>query len=66
MIKTVDGTATSPKKFEAKMENVKMNKSQNEHSFKIQIVDDDEYNPDLDFYVELCSEDGKRLEGDDT
>lgn len=65
VVKTVDGTATAPKKYEKVEEIVRMTKTQNEHIVKVTIVDDDEFNEDLDFYVEICNEDGKKLEGDD-
>lgn len=66
LIRTVDGTAVSPKKYAHYEELVNMGKGQTEHTIKIAIVDDPEYNEDLEFYVEICSEVGKRLEGDDT
>lgn len=65
MVKTLDGTATCPKKYEKVEELVKMTKTQQEHIVKVPIVDDDEYNEDCDFYVEICNEDGVKLEGDD-
>lgn len=45
---------------------ISLNKNTNEHVIKVKIIDDPEYNPDMDFTIEICSEDGKRLEGDDT
>ena len=45
---------------------VTLNKQQNEHTVKVSIVDDPEYHEDLEFYVEICSEQGQRLPGDDT
>ena len=66
ILRTVDGTATAPKKYQAMEELVNLKSTQSEYSFKVDIVDDPEYNEDLEFYVEICSEAGKRLEGDDT
>lgn len=66
VVKTLDGSATTPKKYEKLEEIVKMTKTQNEHIVKVNIVDDDDFNEDQDFYIEICSEDGRKLEGDDT
>jgi hypothetical protein len=65
VVKTQDGSATQPKKYEKVEEIVKMTKTQNEHIVKVTIVDDDDYNEDQDFYVEICNEEGRKLEGDD-
>lgn len=65
VVKTLDGSATQPKKYERVEEIVKMTKTQNEHIVKVNIVDDDDYNEDQDFYVEICNEEGQKLEGDD-
>jgi hypothetical protein len=46
VVKTLDGTATQPKKYERVEEIVKMTKTQNEHIVKVNIVDDDDYNED--------------------
>jgi hypothetical protein len=44
-----------------------MKKNENEIKINIPIVDDEEWEPDLDFLVELYDpESGKRLTGDDT
>ena len=66
IVRTVDGTATSPSKYAAMEEMVTLSKQQNEHTVKVSIVDDPEYHEDLEFYVEICSEQGQRLPGDDT
>lgn len=67
MVKCIDGTATAGKKFTAPAEEmITMAASQQEHIVTIEIIDDDEYNEDLDFTVELVTEQGIRMEGDDT
>jgi len=71
-VRTVSDTATHPKDYTHKDEIITMEKRDTEKKFLIPIVDDDEWEPDLDFYVELYdpnkdSTDGKdRLQGDDT
>lgn len=66
MLKTIDGTAKANKKYSPIEEMITMQANQMEHIVSLKIVDDDEYNEDLDFLIEICSEEGKRLEGDDT
>lgn len=67
MVKCIDGTATADKKFKAPADGlIKMTATQQEHIISIEIIDDDEYNEDLDFTVELVTEQGIRMEGDDT
>lgn len=46
VVKTLDGSATTPKKYEKVEEIVKMTKTQNEHIVKVNIVDDDDFNED--------------------
>ena len=43
-----------------------MSKNEKELKIKINIIDDDIWEPDKDFYVQICDEDGKRKEGSDT
>lgn len=66
LVRTLDGTATSPAKYKHMEEPVVLGKNQMEHIVKVEIVDDPEYHEDLEFYVEICTEQGKRMEGDDT
>jgi hypothetical protein len=62
----MDGTACNPSKYKMMEEMITLSKTQMEYSVKVEIVDDPEYNEDLDFYVEICTEQGQRLPGDDT
>lgn len=67
MVQCVDGTAIAGKKYiSPNKEVITMSASQQEHIVKIEIIDDEEYNEDLDFTVELVTEQGIRMEGDDT
>jgi len=67
MVKCIDGTATAGKKFKGPAEEmITMASNEQEHIVTIEIIDDDEYNEDLDFTIELVTEDGIRMEGDDT
>ena len=44
-----------------------MRKQEKEYKISIPIVDDEEWEPDLDFFVELYdAQTGEKLEGDDT
>jgi len=44
-----------------------MGKTENETKFKVKVIDDMIWEPDKDFFVEICeNEKGGRLEGDDT
>jgi len=65
-VRTVDGTACHPSKYKMMEEMVTLSKTQLEHTCKVEIVDDPEYHEDLEFYVEICTEQGARLSGDDT
>ena len=66
VVRTVDGTACHPSKYKMMEELVNLSKAQNEHTVRVEIVDDPEYHEDLEFYVEICTEQGQRLPGDDT
>ena len=62
-------TATSPKDYQHEDKIHTMQASENEFKFEIPIVDDEEWEPDLDFAVELYdpnTEESERLQGDDT
>ena len=43
--RTVDNTATSPEDYTHKQEVVKMTADQKEHEIKVEIIDDDKWNP---------------------
>ena len=71
--RTVDDTAKHPKDYAKTEDIITMKKRDTEVKIHIPIVDDEEWNPDLDFFVELfdphsIDEDQipKKLEGDDT
>ena len=66
MVKTVDDTATAPDDYEALERIVTMSKNEKEHKIQIAIVDDDIWEPDKDFLVQICNEEGVRKEGSDT
>lgn len=67
--RTIEDTAKAPKDFQHCDNTVTLNKKDNEYMFEIPIIDDEEWEPDLDFFVELYDPNdvnSKRLEGDDT
>jgi hypothetical protein len=71
--RTVSDSATSPKDYIHTEDVIKIDKKTTETKIYIPIKDDSEWEPDLDFYVELfdpqiVGDDGKpkKLEGDDT
>lgn len=67
MVKCVDGTAKADKKYKnPPTEMITMGANQQEHVVSIEIIDDEDYNEDLDFHIELHDEQGQRLSGDDT
>lgn len=67
MVKCIDGTAKADKKYKnPPMEMITMGANQQEHVISIEIIDDEDYNEDLDFTIELVDEQGARLSGDDT
>jgi solute carrier family 8 (sodium/calcium exchanger) len=64
--RTVDDTATAPKDYQHVDQVVTMRKNDKELKIQIPIVDDEEWEPDLDFYIELYDpETNQRLKGDD-
>ena len=64
-IRTVDGTAKQGSDYEPIYEVVKV--SYLEYKLDVKIVDDDEYEPEEEFYIELFDpETNKRLIGEDT
>ena len=50
-IKTIDDTATAPDDYEAVDEILTMQKNEKECKIKINIIDDEIWEPDKDFYV---------------
>lgn len=67
MVKCIDGTATAGKKFTAPpQEMITMAANKQEITVNIEIIDDEDYNEDLDFTIELVDEQGAKLPGDDT
>ena len=66
LVKTVDDTATAPDDYSPLNEIITMSKNEKIHTLKINIIDDDIWEPDKDFFVQICDEDGKRKEGSDT
>ena len=69
-VRTVADTAISPKDFTHFDDVITMTKRETEKKVQIAIIDDDEWEPDLDFFVELYDpnkeEKNDRLIGDDT
>lgn len=52
-MRTRDDTAISPKDYKEVVTEIKFGKRDTEKKVKIPIIDDEEWNPDLEFYVEL-------------
>ena len=68
-VRTVADSAVPPKDYEHMQEIVQFKKKDTEQKIRVNIVDDEEWNPDLEFYVELfdpTQESQPRLPGDDT
>lgn len=66
-VRTVEDTATSPKYFTRYEEEIYFQPRDTEKKIQIEIIDDDEWNPDLDFFVEIYDiSNNERLSGDDT
>ena len=66
-VRTVDDTATAPKDYESFDKKITIGKNQSDTKIHIPVVDDDEWEPDLDFFVELYDpQSGERLHGQDT
>ena len=69
--RTIADTATAPKDYTHCDEVITIKKREQEKKIYIPVVDDDEWEPDLDFFVELYDPtkmegEGDRLPGDDT
>lgn len=52
-VRTRDDTAVSPKDYEAVSTEIKFGMRDTEKKIRIPIIDDEEWNPDLEFWVEL-------------
>lgn len=66
-VRTIEDTATAPKYFTHHDSQLNFGAQDVEKKIQIEIIDDDEWNPDLDFYIELYDiTSSERLEGDDT
>ena len=71
-VRTVDDTAVAPKDYKEFNQEIQFGKRESEKKIEIPIVDDEEWNPDLEFWVELYdptkTEQGVHdlLPGDDT
>lgn len=67
-VRTVDAEATSPKDYIAIDQVIDFKKSsKNEAEVSVKIIDDENWEPDEDFFVELYDVNtGKRLNGEDT
>jgi len=66
-VRTVDAEASSPKDYGAVDEVIDFTESKKSHEITIKIEDDDQWEPDEDFYVELYDVNtNERLHGEDT
>lgn len=66
-VRTLDDTATAPDDYHSVDETLVFEKNENEKTIKVEIVDDNEWEPDEDFLVELYDvNNSKRLQGKDT
>lgn len=66
-VRTRNGTAETPDDYEAFQKMIKMRAGEKETQIQIKVIDDNIWEPDKDFYVEICeSKAGDRLIGDDT
>lgn len=66
-VRTVNDTATSPEDYEYLEKEISIAKNEKETTIKVRIHDDDIWEPDKDFHVEICNKETKqKLEGDDT
>ena len=65
-VRTVDGEAKKDEDYIPIDQVVNFKSGQAEAEVKVKILDDDEWEPDEDFYVELYDDESKKLPGDDT
>lgn len=66
-LRTIDGTAKAPDDYIEKNELLTMHEDQTEREIQIEIVNDPDWEPDEEFYVEILDEEKQtRMVGDDT
>eukprot|EP00351_Strombidinopsis_sp_SopsisLIS2011_P003746 CAMPEP_0116877698 /NCGR_PEP_ID=MMETSP0463-20121206/9445_1 /TAXON_ID=181622 /ORGANISM="Strombidinopsis sp, Strain SopsisLIS2011" /LENGTH=182 /DNA_ID=CAMNT_0004525173 /DNA_START=1072 /DNA_END=1620 /DNA_ORIENTATION=- len=66
-VKTRDGTALADEDYIPKEELITFKATEKERTIKIGLVDSHDWEPDEDFFVDLCDEQTKkRLDGDNT
>lgn len=66
-VQTRDGSATAPEDYETVAQLETMQRNEKEKVIRVKVINDDIWEPDKDFHVDLCSEVSKeRLEGGDT
>lgn len=69
-VRTVDDSATAPKDYKSFDQVITFEADDKEKVVEIEVVDDEAWNPDLDFLVELYDPreeaEKERLSGDDT
>jgi len=57
-VKTIDDTATAPEDYESFFSMIQMGRKTEEKIIKIKVHDDEIWEPDKDFHVILCTEEG--------
>jgi hypothetical protein len=63
-VRTIDGEAKSPKDYDSADMKIDFEDGQSSFDFKVKIKDDDEWEPDQDFFIELYDlETKERLTG---
>jgi len=66
-VRTKDDTATAPDDYVHYEKVIQMGAKDTEMTVEVQIKDDEIWEPDKDFHIEICeSQEGPRMEGDDT
>lgn len=65
-MRTVDGDAKNNEDYIGIDQVVNFKHGQQEAEVIVKILDDDDWEPDEDFYVELYDDESKRLSGEDT
>ena len=64
--KTVDGEAKAPVDYITTQETFQFSQPGEKQHLKVTIKDDDEWEPDKDFYIDLLDTKGDKLDGEDT
>jgi len=65
-IQTKDDTAIAPTDYISASETITMKDGESEHTFKVEVINDAQWEPDKDFLIELLdAETGTNLPGDD-